>query len=225
MEQFESSFSERFAEDMRTLLGLQQQELDNVADKFAKSPPPFLWRKKVRKLLEGAVSTPEKLEEIVRIVTGLAFLAASHPRGPSELRADIERDLVDRGLSEGLQRLRRFLDLLLESKALLLSAKATSLSSEFEQVYSESRILTDVRPIFENDAGARLLGHFLVHNLKLVVETTQGVRELFVALGEEGLESLGKDIERARLKAKQLQACLGDNVLGTNVNDKAVKNE
>lgn len=223
MEQFEFRFSKRFAEDMGTLLDLPQQELDHVADKFAKAPPQFLWRKDVRKLLEGAVSTPEKLEEIGRIVTGLGFLAASHPTGPSALRAEIERGLVNLGMGEALQRLMRFFDVLLESKALLLSAKATSLSSEFEQVYSESRIFTDVRPIFENDKTAQLLGHFLVHNLKLVVETSQGDRELFVALGEDALESLGKDVERARLKARQLQARLGDNVLGTNVNDKGIK--
>lgn len=153
------------------------------------------------------------------IVTGLAFLAISHPRGPSQLKVDIERGLVDRSLceAEALQRLIRFLDQVLESKALFLSAKATSLSSEFEQVYSESGIFTDVRPIFENETTGQLLGHFLVHNLKLVVETSQGDRELFVALSDEDLESLGKDIERARLKAKQLQARLGGNVLGTNV--------
>lgn len=223
MEQFEFRVSQSFAEGMRTLLDLPEQELDDVANRFAKTPPPFFWRREVRKLLEGVVSTPEKLEEIGRIVTGLAFLAASHPTGPSELRTEIERGLANLGMGEALQRLMRFLDVLLESKALFLSAKATSLRSEFEQVYSESRIFTDVRPIFENDTTGKLLGHFLVHNLKLVVETTQGDRELFVALGEDGLESLGKDIERARLKAKQLQTRLGDNVLGTNVNDKAIK--
>jgi len=222
MEQFEFRISQKFAEGMRTLLDLPEQELDDVANRFAKAPPTFLWRKDVRKLLDGAVSTPEKLEEVGRIVTAVAFLAANHPTGRSALRAEIEQGLVNLGTDEALQRLMRFLDVLLESKTLFLSAKATSLSSEFEQVYSESRILTDIRPIFENDTTGQLLGHFLVHNLKLVVETSQGDRELFVALGEDALESLGKDIERARLKARQLQARLGDNMLGANVNDKAI---
>jgi hypothetical protein len=219
MEQFESRVSQSFVEDMRTLLNLSPQELDDVANRLAKAPPQFLWRKEVRKLLEGAVSTTEKPDEIGRIVTGLAFLAVSYVRGPSQLKVDIKRGLMDRGLceAEALQRLMRFLDLVLESKALFLSAKATSLSSEFEQVYSESGIFTDVRPVFENETAGQLLGHFLVHNLKLVVETSQGDRELFVALRDEDLESLGKDIERACLKAKQLQARLGGDVLGTTV--------
>lgn len=86
--------------------------------------------------------------------------------------------------------------------------KGSYLSSEREKLLIDSRILTDIRPIFTDDASCILNGMIVVHNLKLEYKHGIDNKEAFFALDLEDLERLKSQIERALLKEKNLKASL-----------------
>ena len=97
---------------------------------------------------------------------------------------------------------------ILSVSTLDLIARAHNVLLEHSQTYTISRIISDVRPVFNDDVLAEPLGAVLVHMLSVVYRSA-GRRENFVvALDEKDVDQLIDVLERARNKAKTLKALL-----------------
>ncbi len=102
----------------------------------------------------------------------------------------------------------RFLiNLLTSSKSLYIAAKAINIITEQEHLFLESRILTDVRFIFnevENEPSEAVI----IHNLKLTYRNNDEKKDLFVALDNSDLIKLSQQIARAMQKTKAIEKVL-----------------
>jgi hypothetical protein len=90
-----------------------------------------------------------------------------------------------------------------------VAVKAGEVLYDHGRVFSEARILTDVRPVFGKvlDDGPIVAG--VVHNLKLVYKEDFQTREFFVTLDDEDLAQLRDVVERALQKQKILKQTIG----------------
>ena len=122
-------------------------------------------------------------------------------------------DLVD-GVSESdateadRKSISERLDRILQVSALRLSAKATVLRVDHDRVYNASRIVTDLRPVFDEAVGDGFRGVMLIHQLKMVSLRRGEPEELFFAMDDQDLASLKKTIDRAELKSEQIRKLL-----------------
>lgn len=101
-------------------------------------------------------------------------------------------------------RLRR----LLSTKAINVVAKTRLVFIEHEHYLCYARVMTDMRPIFGENVEEQPLAATIVHSLKIAFHVSGSVEEFFVAVDAAGLERLGELIERAKKKAKTLEATL-----------------
>lgn len=85
-------------------------------------------------------------------------------------------------------------------RTLYLSASAVDLSFEHVNLFRGARVLTDIRPIF-NEEGTAIEGAVISHTLRLRFENTQGRHELTLALEESDVKEIAVQCERALAKA------------------------
>lgn len=110
---------------------------------------------------------------------------------------------------EQLTQLEKNVEKLLKVPSLSLAIKATSLLFESERSLLNSRILTDIRPVFDvltNDIG----GGLIIQTLKLeyISDEDDSSKEFFVSLDSDDIDDLIDNLERAKAKAGKLKELL-----------------
>lgn len=89
-------------------------------------------------------------------------------------------------------------------------AKAARLQRDGERLYCNSKILSDIRPVFGPDPAAKPLGAVLTHALKIGYHEGSEHKEFHVVLDADDLDALGKGIARAQAKDSSLRRLLDD---------------
>lgn len=89
-------------------------------------------------------------------------------------------------------------------------ARAYALQREYEHIFHEARVLTDVRPIFGTDPKQPPVGVIVTHTMKIVYHEAGGEHtEIFLSLDENDIINLRKVLDRATDKAQALSVLLG----------------
>jgi hypothetical protein len=98
---------------------------------------------------------------------------------------------------------------LLTSSSLDLIGKASELTTEQERFMREARIITDIRPIFEDDSVDRPSGAVITHTLKISYwDDSNQNRDFYMALDAVDVRNLRASLERAEAKARSLRSIL-----------------
>ena len=85
-----------------------------------------------------------------------------------------------------------------------LNLKSLILIRENQRIFYDSRILTDIRPIFLNKEREELIGQAIMNQLKIIYHENNETKEFFITLDENDLGNLKHTIERAEKKIKLL---------------------
>jgi hypothetical protein len=100
-----------------------------------------------------------------------------------------------------------------------ISVKASQLASERENILNDTRIITDVRPIFGTDKVFDLVNSIIIHNLKIEFEDSDGnAKSLYLALDNKDLKKLREDILRAEKKETILKECFSKSTTFIDIN-------
>jgi hypothetical protein len=104
------------------------------------------------------------------------------------------------------QRLLRILDI----APLRVTAKAILLHGEYERDFCTARILTDIRPIYDNGVKGPPSGAIIMHTLKLTYhEGASGeLSEMYLAMGSDDIVELQRVLMRAIDKVTGLRGVL-----------------
>jgi hypothetical protein len=98
---------------------------------------------------------------------------------------------------------------LLEAGPLRQIGKAVDLQLEHQQILQNARILTDVRPIFQDDPDSAPEGAVVIHTLRIAYHDASGEsRSIFFGMDSEDIKSLRDSADRATRKSEALQATL-----------------
>jgi hypothetical protein len=113
-----------------------------------------------------------------------------------------------KGWPEASQAIASALDLVTDDHPLLVSAKTSVLAYTQEHLLTNTRIITDVRPVFDT-AGQRILETVIVHTLALhYVNEAQDRTMIALSLDLGDVIELRKQCERAERKAKVVAEAL-----------------
>lgn len=91
-------------------------------------------------------------------------------------------------------------------------ARAQDLSSEYERVLEEVRIISDIRPIFDPRNPAIIDGALITHSLRLRYKGRDGP-DRYVSLDRDRLLRLQRQVNRAVEKQRRLEKFLKDTAL------------
>lgn len=91
--------------------------------------------------------------------------------------------------------------------------KALKLLSDYDRIYINSKIVTDIRPAFNDSDDLSTNTALIVHNLKIGYIKDDQHQEAYLALDSNDLDELKKQIERAKKKEENLKKSLKDKFL------------
>jgi hypothetical protein len=128
------------------------------------------------------------------IVRGMEEIASEQLRSSPEDREPFQARLLE----------------LLNLDSLYAIARAARLSVENEHSLRETRIVTDIRPVFEADRpDASPTGAVIVHTLRITYFLNDNeTRSFFVALDTNDVRELSEQLARANLKAESIKSVL-----------------
>lgn len=146
------------------------------------------------------------------LVTALLSLSGRSRDRPLSEMAEAASSARDLDLDvDGRRRLRDRLLALAETTAIRTTANAVDLLTENERNYSRSRILTDIRHVFADDASERPVGAVIIETLALQIWDRNGDEQtLHVAMDEADLLELQSATKRALDKTANLKQMLSD---------------
>ena len=146
------------------------------------------------------------------LAESLVSMYASMLRGEipvGQFVEDLTDAVTEQDSSEDVREtMRERLGRLLNVTNLRLSAKATVLRVDHERVYNTSRVISDLRPVFDEPVEEGLSGFMIIHQLKIVSLRHGEPEELFFAMDDNDLALLKKTLDRAELKSKQIHQLL-----------------
>jgi hypothetical protein len=155
-------------------------------------------------------SIESKLKDITsnhKVILGLYFTFCKFDTPEekfSQQLADYYKNKIDDESSNGEIK-NRLLKLFKKDNPIRIAVKSRILISEVSNLYHESRILTDIRPVFSSNEENSVIGKVILNNLKISYRKDKDFKEFFVTLEEEDLEELKSIIVRAIEKTKQLK--------------------
>ncbi|MEH2242454.1 hypothetical protein [Nostoc sp.] len=111
----------------------------------------------------------------------------------------VEKDTEFVVTTEPRERFRKRLSSLLQALesiafSLDISDKASNLLIEHERIFSDSRIFTDIRPVFDSETERKVEAAILIHTLKIEYRDIEGTKEFYIALDSNDLDNLYEQI-------------------------------
>lgn len=207
----------RFSEDMSKLMGLSSLVWDYLIEKLQRVEVKMTTTDHVHLVVEQALQAHAINDiterEISRIILGLLFLRVRSPSDANEFTREVidglAPDVTEEESGISLLQFGEYLQKLFSARNLYISAKGAALATEYERLLIETKIITDVRPIFENSEETSVLGYILMHTLKLSIEGSSDTEDICVALSDELLTALDAQIQRTKRKSETLSQALG----------------
>ncbi len=165
------------------------------------------------------VITADEGLTIIEALLPLYMLKGSSTKNTGEFVEDViaslkvgsgtEKRLTQKEATPLTDRLTKLLGL----GAIDLSAKAMSVLLEQQRAFTSARVLTDIRPVFDQDMSRPLAGAVLVHNLKIQYVESGEEKEFFVALDKMDIQLLIDMLTRAQQKESKIKQFLAQSDL------------
>jgi hypothetical protein len=202
--------SEQYKTGINYLLNVDDDVINAIGVALRDFPPTV--ENIVYKLTEKAVETQKLNEHIAgSIISTLLSLRElykeedlSHETVASLITESVGQDVEFLANKDKIERFRERLVTLLDvleniGHSLDISAKAYGLLIEHEKIFSDSRIVTDIRPVFDLNTETKIEAAILIHSLKIQYKDMEGTKEFYVLLDSDDLDNLYEQINIAML--------------------------
>jgi hypothetical protein len=157
--------------------------------------------------------TMDDVERISDTLFSLYYVQADADVTVGKFASDVTRALRESGeefTSEELSRFTGRLERLLSITSLSVASKAMTLEADHPNALYETKILTDIRPVFGASVDDPPAGFVITHTLKIEYhDEADDHRKFYVALDDQDLVNLKNLIERAQKKAVSLTSLMG----------------
>jgi hypothetical protein len=194
-------------DDVRAVCDLGTDLLAALVGRVQEGPPTIRWNNIVTAI--GEAVGPERAPSVRRLVFGLTTSAR---------RRDITiKDVVD-GVTDTLRTkigkidfvkwlaCRDLIEALLSAESVSLATKAADLANDVERTSIASRLLIDIRPVFNEDR-TKIVGTILMHTLRMEYMTPEGEqRSVGVVMDIEDVRNLKNACDQAIKKAEVTRA-------------------
>jgi len=195
-------------------LDLSNTQFEQLISCLSQAPTRSL--KELQNSAVGKVSgvSPDDLADIVSTVFSLNVVKAQAELSAKRFAADViealgEAGTVDRA-GASLASMQANLERILSIDPLINISKGIGLLAEQPRTFCDSRILTDLRPVFHDDSSQPAVGAVIIHSLKIEYHEDGEHKEFFVALDSDDIENLVQVLKRASTKANSLRTLMAE---------------
>lgn len=176
--------------------------------------------------MEGQALTPRQLAaaaervripakealSLVRVVLSLYGLRRRRSLPITEVLEGLQAAIVRSGWTDEeiskWQSVGKKVESLLEIAPLATVSKALELGYEYPNLYQSARILTDIRPVFDQ-TGEVVKASIVSYALEIDYDNTEGNHSISIAIDAKDLDELAHACERAKAKGQAAKALMG----------------
>ena len=192
-------------EGFKILNELSNQERNTLFSQLESIPEVLLSSKMHARLYEKTRISTEKIDVIIRMLQSLIITSTVYET--DNFIGDITANLKELNVNIS-KSTKDFLLKAIQSEILTLHIKASQLSNATKNIYIDSKIISDIRPVFTNDDASEFKAAIILHTLNLIFRDRSEIKEINIALDSDELEELKKTIIRAESKEKVLKELL-----------------
>ena len=201
---------DRHKKAFESLVSMSDADVERLFTAFRSAAPSLDVDELAERVAENVDGlSPAVVMGIVRALVPLYLLRDRRGDSASSIVEDIavrvweDKDVnkQDITIEDFENRLTRFLNL---EQSLGITSKAQSVLLENERLFCDSRVMTDIRPVFKNDPDETPEAAVIVHMLRITYHEDREKRhnDFFVALDTEDVTNLIGVLQRAERKAK-----------------------
>jgi hypothetical protein len=199
-------------------IALPPEARERLIARLQTSSPVFRADKLAEQIGPELSIDADELTRILRMFASMYSARLSNNVSAAEFAKSVMQAAVETGRKDlqipGEQRneIEASIAAVLDSEAFLVTAKAANIAGEFERIFNQARILTDLRPIF-NDPSKKPVAALVVHTLRIAYEDVNGLSEFFVSVHSKDIEKLIETLQRAIEKERALRASMSDEIV------------
>jgi hypothetical protein len=202
--------------DITAICKLGAPGLNRVADALERMKPT-LKRTELNRVLSEAAGSADASRALSRALPGMATAIRKLSLKPADLLQSFQAGLSVENIGDMPLQLwhecRPIFEKILSAPSISLYAKARDLAFDFERLYARARILTDIRPVYDDDRDD-IVGANVTQTLRLDFHTSEeGTKSLTFALDIPDIEQLKKCCEDALRKAEVARRLIEKNGL------------
>jgi hypothetical protein len=219
-------FSKRTLSRLAKVADLNPEVRSQILQAIAKLPVvlyPFeAVNDAVEKCLADAHVEEGEDDDLGGAIATVLFQAGSSAQPPDELLQSAASTLRESTKDDRtVEVVSRFVSELLSSSDLLVASKATALYEDSERLLLETKLLVDVRPIFDPKHAATIAATTLLYKLRMTFRAPQGgdLDTMVFTLREPELKELARVVDRAIEKASVVREARPFGVVVVESND------
>jgi hypothetical protein len=194
--------------DLQAICRLDLPTIEQVVATVDALPTSPLHPEQVKEALQGvAGDRSEELQALLRLTISFINLQRNVGLSAAEVVELLGNRIPEKGYGwdaggqdQWKERQSIFLRLL-EHPRFRTVAKALELSYDYMNLLEAARIVTDVRPVYDETA-ARVEGLIVSFTLRLLFDSADGSHSLSIAMDEKDVSTLEEQCQRALIKAK-----------------------
>jgi hypothetical protein len=194
---------------VQALVGLQDRQFEQLVEVLEESPPsldPNFADSVAPRLTSLTPSVARKvLEELLTMV----YTGSRNNMAPSQLATDLAEAAFEANserftfTADQQKTLESRLSKLFAKRGLWITGKAQDVFFDTDKRYFEARVLTDLRPIFDEN-GEQIAAAAVIHNLRIRYSENGEVKDSYFSVSNADLTALVKVVERALTKEAAL---------------------
>ncbi len=213
----ELQIPEKFKPGFKLLISIDEKTVQSFIDTFQQAQP--LQINDLVSVVTSRVNTLTKkevkdvIETLISIHNLRDYLQENNDASANEViekisqavEDDEELEITDEQRQEFERRLVNFLGL---DNILSFRSKSIEVIRDHERLFKNSRIHTDMRPVFESGLEDSPAGVAIINMLKIEYVDLDGKHEFFVALDANDLKQLREQLDIADRKVKAIELML-----------------
>lgn len=193
------------------IAGLQDPVVDELRA-LLEGTPQILFSREAASDHSAKLSLPrEDGQLLLEAVVSLIYFMGSHGKSAEEVVKEVSK--TTHGMSIDQARFEKNLARILKGSGLVFAAKALSVATDCPRLFTEARVISDLRPIFGDTVAESPLGAVITHSLRITYAEEGDEKEFFVSLDSRDLTTLQDHIARALQKDKTLRALVANTKL------------
>ena len=192
----------RYKKGFQILLSLDKKKVDKLTESLSGSKYGA-YPEELKKAIPVRLLKSDDAGEVVDSIWSIFQLNRKGKFSINELVDGIIEALKEEKINPKDKNWERFkiqFKQLLGINNIRLTTKTLDLSSEYEKICVESRIITDIRLAFEDEIKKDTQNGIIIHNLRIEFHQDKGHDKFMVALDSKDLKQLSEQIIRAQEK-------------------------
>lgn len=203
------SIPQKRLESVRLIARLGDEAVKQLFAAMARQPASLFLTGAAKNIAaEVSLIPPDDVLEIVDSLLSMYPAMISSCKHVGEFAADLANSVSGKKdwTTEDVKQLQVNLETLLRVPSISLGAKATNLLFQNERSLINSRVITDMRPVFELDSD-EVGGGIVIHTLKLeyIADQSDDQQSFSVSLDLHDIDQMIENLERAKRKGEKLR--------------------